>query len=203
MLAAWCFKFDQFIAFFTTNFPDQTVGVNGSSICSLLQVVAVLNGHWLAADMRPALNIQFKLRRNDAAFVTHTQQLHISLVVATIDLKGGDFNLFDQLAFVSIHSIKAENHIVFVHMGRRITQRAKRVHGIERLFSLTLQAAIDALRFIHDNDRKGCLYQVDRLFTAGFLTVFIEVIHVLFVDGADGHHHDLNIRTGGKITHLA
>ena len=66
-----------------------------------------------------------------------------------------------------------------------------------------LQAAIHALRFIHDEDRTGCLDQVNGFFAAGLFAVLIEVVHVLFIDCADRHHHDLNMRAGGEIAHLA
>ena len=36
----------------------------------------------------------------------------------------------------------------------------------------------------------------------GLLAVLVEVVHVLLVDGADGHHHDLDLRAGGEVAHL-
>ena len=36
-----------------------------------------------------------------------------------------------------------------------------------------------------------------------FSRVLVEVVDVLLVDRADRHHHDLNIRAGGEVAHLA
>ena len=36
-----------------------------------------------------------------------------------------------------------------------------------------------------------------------FSCVLVEVVHVLLVDGADRYHHDLNVRAGGEVAHLA
>lgn len=45
--------------------------------------------------------------------------------------------------------------------------------------------------------------QVNRFLAASFLGVFVEVVHVLFVYRADRDHHDLNMRAGGEVAHLA
>ena len=47
------------------------------------------------------------------------------------------------------------------------------------------------------------LDQVDGLLAAGLLAVLVEVVDVLLVDGADRHHHDLDVRAGGEVAHLA
>ena len=57
--------------------------------------------------------------------------------------------------------------------------------------------------FIHDNDGTGCLNQVDRFFTTSLLAVLVEIIDILLVDGADGDHHDLDVRAGGEVAHLS
>ena len=65
------------------------------------------------------------------------------------------------------------------------------------------QPPVHALRLVHDDDRPRRLDQVDRLLAAGLLAVLVEVVDVLLVDGADRHHHDLDLGAGGKVAHLA
>ena len=65
------------------------------------------------------------------------------------------------------------------------------------------QAAVHALRLVHDQDGARGLDQVDGLLAAGLLAVLVEVVDVLLVDGADRHHHDLDVRAGGEVAHLA
>ena len=65
------------------------------------------------------------------------------------------------------------------------------------------QAAVHALRLVHDQDGPGRLDEVDGLLAAGLLAVLVEVVDVLLVDGADRHHHDLDVRAGGEVAHLA
>lgn len=86
-------------------------------------------------------------------------------------------------------------------MGGGIAQCAQRVHRIQRFLATAFQAAIHALRFIHDDDRPGGLDQVDGLLAARLLGLFVEVVHILLVDGAHRHHHDLDVGTSGEIAH--
>ena len=65
------------------------------------------------------------------------------------------------------------------------------------------EAAVHALRLVDDDDRPRRPDQVDRLLAAGLLAVLVEVVDVLLVDGADRHHHDLDVRAGGEVAHLA
>ena len=48
----------------------------------------------------------------------------------------------------------------------------------------------------------SCLDQFNGSLSAGFLVVFVEVVDVLFVDGADCHHHDLDLWTSSEVSHL-
>src|SRR3546814_3964589 len=66
-----------------------------------------------------------------------------------------------------------------------------------------LQAAVNALRFIDDDDGARRTDQVDGRFAARLLAILVEVVHVLLVDRAHGDDHDLNGRAGGKVPHLA
>ena len=74
---------------------------------------------------------------------------------------------------------------------------------LERFLAASLQTAIHALRFVHDEDGPGGLDQVDGLLAARLLAVLVEVVHVLLVDGPDCDHHDLDVRAGRKVAHLA
>jgi len=126
----------------------------------------------------------------------------IRLVVCVFDGGRRYFDLFDQPLLVRVHRVQPMDHVVLVHVRSGIAQGAERIHGIERCLTGAGQAAVDALRFVHDDDRPRRLDQVDGLFTAGLLAVLVEVVHILLVDRADGHHHDLDLRAGGEVTHL-
>ena len=114
-----------------------------------------------------------------------------------------NLNLLDQLLFISIDRIQPVHHVMQVHMGGRIPERTQRVHGTKRFFAAPFQSAIHALRLIHNYNGPGGPDQVNRLGVARFLTVFVEIVDVFFVDGTHGHHHDLDIGTGGKVADLA
>src|SRR3546814_2896991 len=81
---------------------------------------------------------------------------------------------------------------MLVHVGSGITQGAERVHHAERLLAAALQAAVNALRFIDDDDGARRTDQVDGRFAARLLAILVEVVHVLLVDRAHGDDHDLN-----------
>ena len=44
--------------------------------------------------------------------------------------------------------------------------------------------------------------KIDRFLAAGLLVVLVEVVDTLLIDCADRHHHDLDVRTAGKIPDL-
>ena len=112
------------------------------------------------------------------------------------------FNLLDELALVSIYRIEPIDHVVLVCMCCRVAQCAEGIHGSERFFAASLQTAIHALRLIDNEDRLRGPNQINRLFAARLFAVLIEIVDVPFVNSADCHHHDLNLRTGGKVPHL-
>jgi len=87
-------------------------------------------------------------------------------------------------------------------MGCGIAQRAKRVHFAKGLLAASFKATVHALRLVHDDDGARGANQVNGRFAAGLLAVLVEVVHVLLVDRAHGHDHDLNGRAGSEFTHL-
>ena len=64
------------------------------------------------------------------------------------------------------------------------------------------QAPIDALRFVDNEDRPRGPDQINRFLPTRLLAVLIEIVDILLIDGADRHHHDLDLRAGGEIPHL-
>ena len=114
----------------------------------------------------------------------------------------GHLDLLDQLALVGIDCVEAKHHVMLVHVGRGIAQRAEWIHRIQSLFATPLEATIHTLGFVHDDDGPSRLDQVYGLFTTGLLAVLVEVVDVLLVDGAHCHHHDLDVRVGGEVAHL-
>ncbi len=182
---------------------DQAVGIHGAP-GGLLQVVAGLHGDRFAADMpAPRCTSSSTLRRNAPRLLLVDSSLHVRLVVAALDLQRSHLDLLDQLALVGVHRVQAIDHVVLVHVGGRVAQGAERVHRAERLLALPFQAAVHALRLVHDQDGPGGPDQVDGLLAAGLLAVLVEVVDILLVDGADRHHHDLDVRAGGEVAHLA
>ena len=123
--------------------------------------------------------------------------------MSALYFKGSDFNLLYQLLFVGVNSIKAIDHVMLDSMGCGIAQRAERIHRPECFLAAPLQAAVNALRLVHNQDRARCADQVNRLFPARFLCVLVKVVDVLFVDGTNRHDHDLDIRASREVAHLA
>ena len=202
VFAAGDFHLDQFLALGAANFADPAMGVQ-SAASGLLQIVAVLHRHGLALNTGAALHIQFDLRGNGPVLIFRRQQLHIRLVVTTLYVQRSDFDLLDQFAFVSIDRIESVKHVVFVGMGCGVAQGAERVHLAEGFPTMPFQAAINALRFVHNDNGLRGPDQVNGLLATRFLSVLVEIVHVLFVDGPDRDHHDLNVWTGGEVAYLA
>ena len=123
--------------------------------------------------------------------------------MAALNAGGGHFDLLHQLALVGVHRVQAVDHVVLVGMGGGVAQGAERVHCAQAPLATPFQAAIHALRLVHDQDRPGGPDQIDGLLAAGLLAVLVEVVDVLLVDRADRHHHDLDVRAGGEVAHLA
>ena len=115
----------------------------------------------------------------------------------------GHLDLFDQLALVGVHRVQPVDHVVLVGVRCGIAQGAERIHRPQRLFAPSLQAAVHALRLVHDQDGARGLDQVDGFLAAGLLRVLVEVVDVLLVDRPHGDDHDLDMRTGGKVADLA
>ena len=202
VLAAGNPQFQELLPLADADFAHPAVAIDGAP-GGLLQVVAVLHGLFLALDTGGRLHVQFDLGGNDAAFGTDGQQPHVGLVVPALDAGGGHFDLLHQLAFVGVHGVQTVEHVVFIGVGGGVAQRTQRVHRAKGLLAPALQAAIDALRFVHDQDRARGADQVDGLFSAGLLAVLVEIVDILLVDRADRHHHDLDVRAGGEVAHLA
>ena len=180
---------------------DAKIGIDRAAIGALLEVVAVADRHLNPLHTSGGLFIQLDLGADAAALVLHLHQTNEGLVVRVLYRGRRHLDLLDQFALIGIDGIEAKYHVVLVHMGSGIAQRAERVHGIQRFLAASFQATIHALRFIHDDDRPGRLDQVDRLLAAGFLALFVEVVHILLVDGAHRHHHDLDVGARGEIAH--
>ena len=147
-------------------------------------------------------HVNFDARRHRPLAVASRDETDIGLVVTAFDFERGDLDLLDQLTLIGVDRVQPEHHVVFVDMGCRVAQRAERVHLSQRVLAGAGQTAIDALRLIDDQDRPGRADQIDRPLATGLLAVLVEVVDVLLVDGANGHHHDLDVRAGGEIANL-
>ena len=178
------------------------VAVNGA-LGGLLQIVPIAHGDFLAPDAVRRLDIQLHPGADAAALVAHRHQPHKSLVVCVFHCRRRHLDLLDQLALVGVQRVKAVHHVVLVGVRGRIAQRAQRVHRSQRLFATAFQAAVHALRLVHDEDGSCLPDEVNRLFAAGLFAVFVEVVDILLVDGTHRHHHYLNGAAGGKVAHLA
>ena len=199
--AAGVTQFHELFALGRIDLAYPKIGIDRAAIGTLLEVVAIADRHFNPLHASGGMSIQLNLGTDAAALVFHLHQTHERLVVRILYRGRGNLDLLDQFALIGIHGIQAEHHMVLVHMGSGVAQRAERVHGIKRLLATAFQAAVHALRFVHDDDRAGCLDKVDRLLAAGFLALFVEVVHILLVDGTHCHHHDLNVGAGGEVAH--
>ena len=122
--------------------------------------------------------------------------------MAAFDFQRGHFNLLDQTAFKGVYSIQTIHHMVLIHVGRRVAEGAHGVHCSQGTFTRPLEATIDALWFVNNHNRRRGFDQVNGLLAACILALFIEVVHILFVDRADCCDHDLNGRACREIAHL-
>ena len=200
-LAARQFHFEKLVVAPGADFADPAIGVNGAP-GQLFQIIAILDDGLLAADLLAFQRVDLDARRDRPLAVACGDEAHIRLVVTALDFERRHLDLLDQLPLIGVHRVQPEHHVVLVHMGGRITQRAKRIHLAKSALASAGKAAIDALRLINDQDRARGTDQIDGPFSAGLLAVLVEVVDVLLVDGADGHHHDLDVRAGGEIAHL-
>ena len=168
----------------------------------LLEVVAVVDGQHLRLGASGRLHVQLHLGR-DALLVAHLQQPHVGLVEGVLDGGRCHLDLLDQLALVGVHGIEPVHHVVLVGVGGRVAQGAQRLHRVQRGLARAAEAAVHALRLVHDDYRPRGANQVDGLLPAGLLAVLVEVVHLLLVDGAYRDHHDLDGGAGGEVAHLA
>ena len=185
------------------DFPNPAVGVQRPP-GTAFQIIAIL--HRQGAAVNPAGrrgHIHLDLRGDGIAPAADGKQPHIGPVVIVPGRGGGDLNLLDQLPLVGIHRIKAIDHMVFINRGRRITQGTQGVHRLQGGPALAGQAALDALRFIHNQDGMGGPHQVNGLFAAGFFVGLVDAVELPLVDGPHGDDHYLEVGAGGKVTHLA
>ena len=169
----------------------------------MFEVVPVLNRDDAPPDTGRSLNVQLDFRTDDATFVAHGDEPQVGTVVGILDRRRGHFYLLNKLALISIHRVESVDHVMPVDVSRRIAERAEGIHGIECLLATPLKASIHALGLVHDNDGTGGPNQVDGFLAAGLLAVFVKVVDVLFVDGADRHDHDLNVGAGSEVAHLS
>jgi hypothetical protein len=51
---------------------------------------------------------------------------------------------------IGVDRIEAEYHVMLIGVGCRVAKRAKRVHFSERVFAGTREAAVHALRLVHN-----------------------------------------------------
>ena len=199
--AAGVAQFHELFALGRIDITHPKIGIDRAAIGALLEVVAIADRHLNPLHASGGLFIQLDLGADAAALVFHLHQAHERLVVRVLYRGRRHFDLLDQLALVGIHRIQAVHHVVLVHVGGGIAQCAQRVHRIQRFLATAFQAAVHALRFIHDDDRPGGLDQVNGLLATGLLALLVEVVHILLVDGAHRHHHDLDVGTGGEVAH--
>ena len=88
--------------------------------------------------------------------------------------------------------------MTLVDVGGGVAQRTERIHRFQRLSAAPGHAAVHALRLVHNQNRAGCANEVYRLFAPRSFILLVDGIDVGLVDGADSHHHYLDVRAGGE-----
>ena len=195
-------EFDELFPWLDADVTDAEVPVDGAA-GSLFKVVAVHDVLFLASDPAGGLHVEFDPGGDRPAIVVRVEQSNVWLVVSVLDHGGRYFDLLHQLALVGVHGIEPVDHVALIDVRRRIAQGTKRVHRFQRFFSSSVQPPVDALRLIDDQHGRGGTDQIDRLLAPRLLTVLVKIVDVLLVNGAYGHHHDLDLGAGGEIPHLA
>ena len=194
---------EQFLALGGAHGIDSVVGVDRTP-SGLLEVVTSSDHHFVTADPSTRRHVELELRADHPlAGDGGRNEANVGLVVPALHGGGGHLDLLHELPLVGIHGIEPVQHVVLVHVRGGVAQCAQRVHLVEGLLALSLEPAIDALRFIHDHHRGGRPDEVDRLLTSDLLAVLVEVVHILLVDGPDRGHHDLDVWAGGEVPDLA
>lgn len=202
VLAAGSAEFDELVALLDPDLTDTEVAVDGAA-GGLFEIVAILDDPLLAADRSSGrLDVEFDLGADGPAPVARRQQPEVGAVVGILDRSRRHLDLFHQSAFIGVDGVEPVDHLILVYMGRRVAEGTEGIHRCQGLFAPPLQAAIDALRFVDDQDGAGGPDQVDRSLAAGLLVRLVDVVDILLVDGADRHHHDLDLGAGGEVADL-
>ena len=202
VLAAGDPKFDQFLPSPDADLPDAAAAVEGAA-GGLFEIITVLHGRLLAPDPPGGLDVQFDARADRPAAVAGRHQTDVRPVMGVLHGCRGHLDLLHELALVGVDRVEPVDHVISVGVGRRVTQRAEGVHGRQRRPAPPLQPAVHALRLVDDQDGARGADQIDRLLAAGLLALLVEVVDVLLVDGARGHHHDPYLLADGEVPHLA
>ena len=201
-LAAGDSKFDQFLSWPDANLPDAATAVEDAAR-GLFEIITVLHGLLLAPDPPRSLDVQFDARADRPAAVAGRHQTDVGPVMGVLHGCRGHLDLLHELALVGVDRVEPVDHVMPVGVGRRVTQRTQGIHGGQRRSAPPLQPAVHALRLVDDQDGARGADQIDRLLAAGLLALLVEVVDVLLVDGARGHHHDPYLRADGEAPHLA
>ena len=194
-------KFDELVARLDPNLADAARAIH-RALRHRFEIVAVLDRHRLAPHAALRFDVQFDFCTDDAAPAAGGKHADVRGVVGVLDRGRRDLDLLHQLALVRVDRVQPIDHVVRLHVRRRVAQRTQRRHGRQGFLAAAAQAAVHALRLVHDQDGPRGADQVDRFFAAGLLAVLVQVVDVLLVDGADRHHHDLDVRAGGEVAHL-
>ena len=202
--------------------PDDVVPVN-LPLGHFFELVERCHRNRLPGDAVRGGDVQLHLRARDTPAAGYRRdEAHIRLVVSALHEGRRHLNLLHQLALVGVHHIELENHVVRFFRRRGIAQVTQRIHPLHGLLALAVEPAFHALRLVHDQDRAGSPDQIDgllparlfagaihhvlRFLASGGLVRFLRLSLLLvseFVDRAHRHHHDLNLRAGRKVAHLA
>ncbi len=111
---------------------DAAVGVERSP-GGLLEVVTVKHRHLAAAYTGEGLQVHLDPGGDLAAAALRRDEAHVRLVVGVLHGGRRDLDLLHQALLVGVHGIEPVNHVVLVHVGGRVAQRAQWVHRVERL----------------------------------------------------------------------
>ena len=107
------------------------------------------------------------------------------------------FDALDQLLGKAVHGVQAIKLVLHADRRSRIANRTQRIQGLHRLHVCI--GADGGLRLVNHDNGLGFAHQINRLGLAEFLVVVaINQVQVI-LEGLDGHDHNLNIITRGKV----
>ena len=121
-------------------------------------VVEAITGrhrHFAAVDGLRLLDIELDNGGNRSPGRFGAHEPHVGLVGGVGDRRRRHLDLLDELPLVGVDGIEPIDHVVLRGVGRRVAECAERPHLVEGLFALPLEAAVDALRLVDDDDRVG------------------------------------------------